>query len=238
MTTSRKVVKLPLDEKFYLYGYEGDYMTGRMLEHRGWEHRQTLTMKSFVRPGWLVVDVGAGLGYYTMLASKLVGPRGKVYAFEPNPDNYALVVRARKEQGTTNVWVFAQALGDAPRETTFARNPGNDGDGRVGGRLNPNGWPSVPVSMTTLDKVMAWKKPVVRPGAMFIKVDIQGCEPQFLDGAAVTIRKYQPIIIMENSPGHLRMAGYRHTIIPDMMRALGYEVHNIKETRDLICTPR
>lgn len=58
-----------------------------------YEQGTTALCKKILRPGMTVVDVGAHIGYYTRLFARLVGPHGKVYAFEPHPDNFAILQR-------------------------------------------------------------------------------------------------------------------------------------------------
>jgi len=57
------------------------------------ENFETHFLKKFVRPGMSVVDIGANIGYYTLLLSQLVGRDGSVTAFEPDPNNYRLLLK-------------------------------------------------------------------------------------------------------------------------------------------------
>ena len=58
-----------------------------------YEEFETQVFRSMVKPGMVVLDVGANIGYYTLIAADLVGEQGRVYAFEPHPSNYDLRVR-------------------------------------------------------------------------------------------------------------------------------------------------
>lgn len=63
-----------------------------------------------VKPGMTVLDIGANIGYYTLLAAKLVGKKGKVYAFEPEPYNYSLLEKSIKINKYNNVIAFQKAV--------------------------------------------------------------------------------------------------------------------------------
>ncbi len=78
-------------------------MSHYLLEDRAWEPVETEALRQELRRGDVVVDVGANIGYYTILASRLVGEGGKVYAFEPEPDNFAMLQKNLKANGCTNV---------------------------------------------------------------------------------------------------------------------------------------
>ena len=68
-----------------------------------YEPETTRLFKETVKPGMVVVDIGAHVGYYTLLAAKQVGPDGKVYAFEPEPGNHALLLKNIGMNGYDNV---------------------------------------------------------------------------------------------------------------------------------------
>ncbi|MEM6996443.1 MAG: FkbM family methyltransferase, partial [Myxococcota bacterium] len=68
-----------------------------------WEALQTKALLERLEPGDTFVDVGANLGYYTVLAAKKVGPSGRVFAFEPDPESFALLKRNVDRNGLTNI---------------------------------------------------------------------------------------------------------------------------------------
>jgi FkbM family methyltransferase len=60
-------------------------------ERGGWDFEETKFLKKIIKKGDTVIDVGANIGYYTLLFSKLVGKEGKIYAYEPLPENFKLL---------------------------------------------------------------------------------------------------------------------------------------------------
>jgi FkbM family methyltransferase len=77
-----------------------------------WEPLTTRYFKGLVKPGMRVVDVGANIGYYTLLAAKLVGPEGKVWAFEPEDENFADLHGNVLLNGYQNVVLLRKAVSD------------------------------------------------------------------------------------------------------------------------------
>ena len=82
------------------------------------------------------VDVGANLGYYTLLFAELVGPKGQVYAFEPVPYNASLLNRSVRANGYTNVIAVAKAVSNATGATTLHLNAGNFGNHTIVSGIN------------------------------------------------------------------------------------------------------
>lgn len=75
-----------------------------------YEPKTTSLFKKVIREGDIVVDVGAHIGYYTLLASRLVGDTGKVYAFEPEPRNYDLLLKNLELNNVKNVVAIKKAV--------------------------------------------------------------------------------------------------------------------------------
>src|SRR3989344_942009 len=77
-----------------------------------YEPSQTELIKQEVKEGDTVLDIGANIGYYTLIFAKLVGPRGKVYAFEPDPKNFSLLKKNIKINSYDNVVLINKAISD------------------------------------------------------------------------------------------------------------------------------
>lgn len=80
-----------------------------------------------IKPGSTVLDIGAHIGYYTLLAAKRVGSSGKVYAFEPNKENIALLSRNVKINGFKNVILVEKAVADSTKKQKLFLNPLSSG---------------------------------------------------------------------------------------------------------------
>jgi FkbM family methyltransferase len=136
-------------------------------------HMQRL-FRERIRPGATVFDVGANVGFFTLLASKLVGDSGRVYAFEPLPRNLDFLERHVRLNELANVHVEALAVAATSGEAHFriARHASMGGLAE-GGDLR--------VVTASLDELIASGR-VLRPD--FIKMDIEGAESDALRGAA------------------------------------------------------
>jgi FkbM family methyltransferase len=94
---------------FNLLGYEGDYIPAAIEEKGFWECGLTMFMSHYLKDGDVVLDLGANLGYNSVLASHLVGNSGHVYSFEPVDKTYRLLVRNIKENELDNVTPYKYA---------------------------------------------------------------------------------------------------------------------------------
>jgi FkbM family methyltransferase len=145
-----------------------------------------------LHPGMTVIDIGANIGFYTMLFASIVGQRGKVIAFEPNTENNRLILLSVEKNRFSHVRTFPVALGESPGAVFFSPHIGSNGGlmpstGET--LLDPN---CTVVPCLRLDQVIDERLD-------FIKVDIEGGEYHALLGATKLIEKWHPIITTEFS---------------------------------------
>lgn len=160
---------------------------GKVLRILGgtYEPEQTRLFEAHVAPGATVLDVGAHVGYYTLLSAVLTGPTGRVLAFEPNPANAAFLRRHVAINGLDNVRVEQAAVSDAEGTARF-----DFGSGSGTGRLADSG--AIEVRTVTVDGVCAEHGLV--PAAL--KIDVEGAEAAVLRGAAATLERARPVVFL------------------------------------------
>jgi FkbM family methyltransferase len=138
-----------------------------------------------VCPGSVFYDVGANVGFYSLLASLLVGS-GKVFAFEPAPRNLPYLRSHLELNQASNVEVFPVAIGDTVGEARFQIEPSG-----LMGHFAASG--SALVSTATLDSLVEGGR-IAPPH--FIKMDIEGAELLALCGAARIFERYHPVLFL------------------------------------------
>lgn len=150
-----------------------------------YEPEQTQLFRDRIAAGAIVFDVGAHVGYYTVLSAVLAGPNGRVFAFEPNPVNHGFLQRHVALNRLHNVTIENAAVSDRNGTAAFAF-----GTGSGTGHLDADG--ALSVRTLRLDDFVREKD--VRPG--FIKIDVEGAELDVLHGAAETIESHHPVIFL------------------------------------------
>lgn len=162
--------------------------------------------EDFVGPGMVAYDVGAHVGYYTLLSSTLVGATGRVVAFEPLPDNIDFLKRHIGLNGLENVQLVEAAVAERDTSMTF-----NVAPSRSMGFLTDDG--SLQVTVVSLDNCISQKK---FPIPQVIKIDVEGAEARVLKGATELITSHQPVVFLathgedahQESLALLRIWGY------------------------------
>jgi FkbM family methyltransferase len=211
------LVRLPT---FSIFVSGEDLAVGRhILNGQIYEPHITALLTRYVKPGMAVLDIGANIGYLTMLIASLVQESGLVIAVEPNPDNVKLLEATRRLNGFNQVQVMQVAAG---RETgILALNvshsngmtgelPG-DVEAILGARLVP---------CLALDILLPTDRRID-----LIKIDIEGAEYNALLGLGETLTRWHPLIVSEFSPGSL--PGISECTGPEYLRfliAMGYQI--------------
>lgn len=166
-----------------------------------------------IRPGAVIYDVGANVGFYTLLAACLTGAHGRVVAFEPLPRNLRFLEQHLALNKVENVEVIAAAVSDREGEGTFAELP----DSSMG-RLAAAG--KVRVKTIRLDDFLERGQ---FPLPDLIKIDVEGAEAEVLQGGAKLLSAHRPIILLATHGDQVR------TQCLELLAQLGYEVRPIGE---------
>jgi FkbM family methyltransferase len=175
--------------------------------------------------GGCLLDVGANIGFYSLLARSVVGESGSVHAFEPRSRAFHMLEESIKENGFHNVYAHNVALGaqDGTAELAFAKDEFNLGGSQLstGQELNANLVETESISVKALDE-FELRTPMIN----MIKIDIEGAEPLFFEGARRTIAMFKPKIISEINGPHLQSVS--RMSVADFVRlvvGMGYSAH-------------
>jgi FkbM family methyltransferase len=171
-----------------LYADAADAAVTPGLRSGKYEPHLTAVFERYCQPGMTVVDVGANLGYYSLLAAHLVGPDGRVVALEPNSENCRLLLSSLRLNSVTNVELLPVAADVSPGWAYYATHVGSNG-GLVDGR-DLLARPGTVVPTFALDDLVSG--PVA-----FLKMDVEGAEGRVVEGATRIIEHDRPIITTE-----------------------------------------
>lgn len=190
------------------------------LHRLGWLGKDERTLfQRWIRPGMAVVDVGANLGVYSLLFSKLVGSAGSVIAFEPEPDMFEALAHNCKINRAENIQLANQALGSARGFAMLSRSLVHGGDNRLAPGHSAGISRTVPVRVVTLDEVVGDRR------VDFIKIDVQGWEREVFRGMQGVLTNNPNLqIYFEFWPRGLTNAGCDPTELLGYLSDLGFRL--------------
>ncbi len=170
-----------------------------------------------IAPGAVVYDLGANVGFFTLLASKLAGRSGVVCSFEPLPRNLQYLERHLRLNDVENVRVFPIAVSSRSGTARFAsaQSPSMGG-------LRASG--EIEVKTESLDGL--FESGAVPPPA-FMKIDVEGAEHDVLTGAARILRGCRPVILL-SAHGHVQ-----RDRCSTLLRDAGYELKTVIDRHDV-----
>ena len=196
----------------------------RQMYYLGWyEREESHWLLSELRPGDTFFDVGAHIGYHTLLASTRVGIHGRVHAFEPYTLNYDDLCTNLRVNQCLNATAINRAVSDATGPTRF-RQPETDGE-RGWGALDGSAGSSVQVPAISLDDYVL-EQGIKRVDG--VKVDVEGAEGLVLNGMERILSTMPPrFIMMEAHALTLSRFGVAVTDLVEALRARGYRARRI-----------
>ena len=185
-----------------------------------YEPEVTSLVKSIVKPDWKCLDIGANIGYYTILLAKLCK---YVVAWEPEPSNWDMIEMNRELNKINNVFVYRQAVSDKEGEATLYISDINNGMNRLY-KSKQATLAETKVNTITIDDI--WNTGG-HPSIDFIKMDIEGAELGALKGMKQMLEELHPIIIMEFHPDSIIEYGANPKTVYNFVKKLGYSVRLI-----------
>lgn len=194
-------------------------------------------LAAYLRPGGVFYDIGANVGFFSVIGARLVGEKGSVIAFEPVPENAAAVRHNCELNGFSQVQVWEAAVSDSSGagELQLAHFSGGASLAIVAPPPDMKG--TLRVKLVTIDELVAHKQ--IAPPSL-VKIDVEGAEIHVLRGMQSTIESYRPIIFLELDDGErndflrkksecmvfLKQMGYAITLLPASYPDSGWIVEN------------
>lgn len=178
--------------------------------------------RKHLTPGSVVVDIGANLGYYTLIASALAQ---RVIAYEPEKENVDLLRQTIERNKLYNVLVIEKGIGARDEELTLTLDPDNKGKHTL---LSNTEGEKKTISVTTLDSSIAQEH---IEHIDLIKMDIEGWEGYALKGMANILRDMCPILFFEFAPRRIEESGESPILMLDTLVGYGYKLFVIDESK-------
>jgi len=249
-----KSIIVSTEEGSFALDYRDKLIARNIILTGNWEKAETALIKEIVRAGDLVIDVGANIGWYTAILSNLVGSKGRVISFEPEPNNFQALQTNIYLNNLKNVTAYQTALLDSNGIVNFELSNENFGDHRV--RLkdavineteiyDESSRQLISVTASTLDEIINTElKDILEEHQhiRLIKIDCQGSEIAILKGAQKALSKTD-YLISEYWPYGIRKLGFDpvdfFSIIQDDFTSFSriteeFSPHNLKPIHLLI----
>lgn len=221
-----------MEIKLYPQGQIAEY-----LFRSRFEFEEITLVIPHLKAGMHVLDIGANIGLYSLIAGKIVGTTGQVWAFEPSAETYGRLLANLALNGASSVKTARVALSNIPDATLrLKRDPGY-GDGerylstrkeerlRDLGDLNDQGDDEI-VSVTTLDHYMTGIGGGVAPRVDFIKMDVEGAELNvFLGAKRILTDNFGIILFFECTWQGCELSGHKVEDVLKYLRSLGFKLY-------------
>jgi FkbM family methyltransferase len=187
------------------------------------EPESTYWVSQIVKPGMTVLDVGANFGYFTVQFSRIVGEKGRVYAFEPSNHFYHRLEEHLKLNKCDNVTALKMGLSDAKQNQELLID-----DSTATLYWHDDAKKPVLTETICLDMLDSLIEITPIDRIDFVKIDIDGTEPRFLKGAHKTLEKFKPVLLIEFAQLVLMAAGCDVPTLANQLRSLGYTLYSEK----------
>jgi FkbM family methyltransferase len=190
----------------------------------------TRSVEAVLRPGMAFVDVGANVGYFSMLAASRVGPSGEVFAFEPSQTNVKLLHLNRVLNGFQNVRIFPFAAGRTWDLSFYDGSHSNGWVSPIAARPEEV-LPRTVVTSAPIHEIVPRERRVD-----MIKIDVEGAEYQALVGALPLLERHHPAIVSEFSPPALEaISGVSGRDYLRFLTDLGYRLSLLRADATIAC---
>jgi FkbM family methyltransferase len=181
-------------------------------------------LERYLRPGDVFLDVGGNIGFFSLMAARLVGPEGRVYAVEPVPENVGCIRVNALLNRLTNVTVLPLAAGRAEGTATLMLAAHSGGATLSGDDIPPDLTGRIEVPVSTIDRLI--ETGAIRPPAL-VKIDVEGSEPAVLEGMERTLTQHRPKIVFEVDSAAPARAHARFDAVAGYLSRFGYHIDRL-----------
>jgi FkbM family methyltransferase len=203
-----------------MYSREGDLITDQLRTYSAHTRNELAMLLSFLREGDIVLDIGAHIGSYSLSLATKVGPRGKVFAFEPDPANYDLLVRNIQENRLGEIIEPVKAIVFSEGKTLqMITKPENSMATRFVVAENSDAY-CQDVEVIRMDEWLAANYPSSR--IRFIKIDTEGAELSVLATCQEVVQRERPILYCEVNRRAFRRFGRSARELERLLGRYGY----------------
>jgi FkbM family methyltransferase len=185
----------------------------------------------YLKGGDTFYDIGANVGFFSIIAAKLVGNTGKVYAFEPGSGNAHSVRHNAQLNNFSQIEVIAKAVSHTSGSGQLLLAKYSGGHTLAIADAPPDLAGEVTVDLVSIDDLIAQNK--IKP-PNFVKVDVEGAELDVLKGMTETIKTYQPTVIYEIDDGDRDAYERKYRELANFFERLNYRVTQIENSYDTI----
>ena len=189
----------------------------------------TELIKKEIKKGYVVLDIGAHVGYYTLIFSKLVGEEGKVYAFEPHPGNFILLKKNVEMNGYRNITLVEKAVSNRNGKNKLYISENSTGIHRI--YDTRDGRKFIEIESIRLDDYFKSYNGRID----WIKIDIEGAEWAAIQGMPLLLEKNKNLkIVTEFSPIFLKEYGIQPEEYLKLLQKYGFRIYNLNEDKNKI----
>jgi protein O-GlcNAc transferase len=196
-----------------------DLISSYVLEEKlDWFESEILFVRSIISNGDYVIDIGANYGVYTLSAAKIIGPHGKVFAFEPAKKTAYTLLKSIEINKFNNIDLKTLGLSNKVGSARLSLNENSELNSLI--EMNANPASSEIVSISTLDECMDsfnWKEEIA-----FVKIDAEGEEKNIIKGGRRFFNSKSPLVMFEIKDG-LRL----HLELIEEFQSIGYKVYKL-----------
>ena len=194
-----------------------------------YEPNQTEIVKKYVHEGDIVIDIGAHVGYYTLLMAQLVGENGKVYSFEPDPVNFQLLKKSVEINGFENVVLIQKAVSNITDKVKLFLGDNDSAINRIYDAKLGDAKESIDAESVTIDEYFKENNELIN----FIKIDSEGSEVKIINGMEQFLSRNQELVMMtEFFPFLIKKSGDEPNQYLKSLEKFGFSLYNILDKNE------
>lgn len=209
------------------------YVSISLAKHGWYEKAVTEYVKKTLKQGEWVLDVGANIGYYTLIFASLVGAQGKVFAFEPEPSNFKILSKNTEINGYENIVLENYAVSDKNGSTKLYLSKKSAGSHKIYSSPSVSK-ENVSVDLISLDSYF-FKNHVNPDKISFVKMDVEGSEYGVLKGMKSLLKKRDNLkLILEFDPRQIIEFGSTPKSLVNLLQQYGFQFSIVNNKENYI----